>query len=345
MKLTRLVLSLVALAVLAGVAYVNQATESAAAKMATAAEKFLGALDAEQKAKASFAFDDKERLNWHFVPLQDKDKKSTRKGVPLEAMNAEQKKAALEIVRAGTSMDGFSKATTIMSLEAILRDLEKGGAMVRSPEWYFFTVFGTPSKIGKWGWRVEGHHLSLNFTMDKGQVVSATPAFFGANPATVKDGDKKGLTTLPEAEEPIKELLGALDDEQKKVALQIQPYPEIAAKTTTPKVGEPTGLAAAKMTEKQRALLMKAVEGYANRLPADIAAAQLAEVKQAGIDKIYFGVQGVFQPGKPHTYRIHGPSFVIEFLNEQADSAKNPANHIHSAWRNLKGDFGLAANP
>src|SRR5262245_42437377 len=105
MKLTRLFLSLVALAVLAGVAYVNQATESAAGKMATAAEKFIGSLDAEQKAKATFAFDDKERLNWHFVPLQDKDKKSARKGLPLEAMNAEQKKTALEIVRASTSMD------------------------------------------------------------------------------------------------------------------------------------------------------------------------------------------------------------------------------------------------
>src|SRR5436853_2385817 len=173
-----------------------------------------------------------------------------------------QKKAALAWVAAGTSASGKSKATTIMSLEALLRDLEKGGAMVRSPEWYFFSVFGTPSKTGKWGWRVEGHHLSLNFTLDKGQLVSATPAFFGANPATVKDGDKKGLTTLPEAEEPIKQLFNSLDEEQKKVAVQMKPYPEIAGKTTAAKVGEPTGLAAAKMTEKQRALLLKAVEGY-----------------------------------------------------------------------------------
>jgi hypothetical protein len=342
MKVTRLFLSLVALAALAGVAYVNQATESAAGKMATAAEKFLGTLDAEQKTKATFAFDSKERVNWHFVPLQDKDKKSTRKGLPLEAMTPEQKKAALEIVRAGTSGDGYTKATTIMSLEAILRQLEQGGAMVRNPEWYFFTVFGTPSKTSKWGWRVEGHHLSLNFTMDKGEVVSATPAFFGANPANVKDGERKGLTTLAEAEEPIKELFSALDDEQKKTALQMKPYPETAAQATAPKVGDPTGLAAAKMTEKQRALLMKAVEGYANRLPADVAAVQLAEVKQSGVEKIYFGLTGAFETGKPRTYRIQGPTFVIEFLNEQADSAKNPANHIHSSWRNLKGDFGLA---
>jgi hypothetical protein len=342
MKLTRLFLSLVALAALTGVAYVNQATESAAGKMAVAAEKFLGALDAEQKTKATFPFDDKERLNWHFVPLQDKDKKSTRKGLPLESMTAEQKKAALEIVRAGTSMEGYTKATTIMSLEAILADLEKGGAMVRKPDWYFFTVFGTPSKNGKWGWRVEGHHLSLNFTMDKGEVVSATPAFFGANPAVVKDGDKKGLQTLPEAEEPVRDLFKSLDDEQKKVVVQGKSFPETAAKTTAPKVADPIGLAGAKMNDKQKQILQKIVDGYANRMPADVAAVQLAEVKQSGIDKVYFALAGTPEAGKPYTYRIQGPTFVIEFLNEQADSAKNLANHIHSSWRTIKGDFGLA---
>src|SRR5437764_549078 len=152
--------------------------------MSVAADKFLSTLSEEQKKKVSFSFDDKERTNWHFVPLQDKSKKSTRKGVPLEEMNAEQKAAALALVKAGTSMSGYDKAVTIMSLEAILRDLEKSGAMVRNPDWYFFTVYGTPGKTGKWGWRVEGHHLSLNFAIDNGKVASVTPSFFGANPAT-----------------------------------------------------------------------------------------------------------------------------------------------------------------
>ena len=92
-------------------------------------------------------------------------------------MSADQKKAALALVRSGTSEQGNVAAVTIMSLEAILRDQEKGGAMVRNPEWYFFTIFGTPSKTGQWGWRVEGHHLSLNFTVDKSKVLAATPAF------------------------------------------------------------------------------------------------------------------------------------------------------------------------
>ena len=343
MKLLRMVLAVAAVAVLTGVAYVYQATETAGTKMATAAEKFLGTLNADQKKGATFDFDNKERLNWHFIPLQDQAKKSTRRGLPLEAMTKEQRTAALELLRAGTGALGYTEATTIMSLEAILRDLEKNGAMVRSPEWYFFSVFGTPSKTGKWGWRVEGHHLSLNFTLDKGAVASATPAFFGSNPATVKSGPKKGLRTLPLAEDLAKELFLALDDGQKKVALQSKQFAEIAGKTTDPNVGAPVGLAAAKMTDKQKEILQKLIQNYAERMPADVAMTQLRQVRDAGLDKVYFGYGGSTEEGKPHTYRVQGPTFVLEFLNMQADSAGNPANHIHSAWRNIKGDFGLVA--
>lgn len=133
-------------------------------------------------------------------------------------MNAEQKAAALNMVRSSTSPEGYTKATTIMSLEAILRELEQGKGPTRNPEWYFFTVFGTPAKSGKWGWRVEGHHLSLNFTVDGGKVVSTTPAFFGANPALVKGGPQKGLRTLPAAEDLARQLFLGLSEDQKKTA-------------------------------------------------------------------------------------------------------------------------------
>lgn len=344
MKLLRLGLALVAVAVLAGVAYVYQATETSGGKMTTAAEKLLGSLSDDQRAKATFDFNDKERLNWHFVPRQDKDRKPTRLGVPLEAMNKEQKAAALELLKAGTSETGYQSATTIMSLEAILHDLEKGGAMVRNPDWYFFAVFGKPSKTGKWGWRVEGHHLSLNFVVDKGAVVAATPCFFGANPATVKGGDKKGQRTIPECEDLAKDLFNALDDEQKKAALQKEHFPEVEEKPGPTKVGEPKGVAAAAMTDKQRAILVKLLEHYANRLPPDVAKAHLDDVNKTGLGKVYYGYSGGLEEGKQHTYRIQGPNFVIEFLNIQADSANNPANHIHSAWRSIKNDFGVTGN-
>lgn len=343
MRLDRLLLALLLAAALAGVAYVSQAPESAGAHMTAAATKFLDTLRDEQRQKAVFDFDSTERVNWQFVPRQDARKNPIRKGLRVEEMTDDQKQAALDLLRTGTSHDGYAKATTIMSLELILRELEKdkGNGLVRSPGWYFFTVFGKPSRAGKWGWRVEGHHLSLNFTIDHDRVVSATPAFFGANPATVMAGERKGLRTLPLAEDLARELFKALDPEQRAVALQKKEFGEPKAGQVQADVGEPKGLAGAKMNDRQRDLLGKLIAAYAERMPADVAEAQLKEARADGLDKVYFAYAGGADPGEPHTYRVQGPAFVIEFLNVQKDSAGNPANHIHSVWRNLKGDFGL----
>jgi hypothetical protein len=340
MKLLRVILAATILAGFAGVAYVGQVGEPAGFRLADAAEKLLGSLSADQKAKLLHGFDDKERLNWHFVPKQDAARKATRRGLALEEMTAEQKEAARNLLKAGTSSQGYVQATTIMSLEAILHDLEKGGQMVRNPDWYFFAVFGTPSKTGRWGWRVEGHHLSLNFVVDGGRIVASTPAFFGANPATVKGGERKGLRTLGDAEDALRDLLAALDQAQRKIAHQAQHFPEIGVEVPRPKVGPPVGLPAAQMTDKQQQLL-KLLQTYTQRMPAEVAEAELAALKKAGLDKIHFAYSGEIAPGKEHTYRIHGPTFRVEFLNRQPDGARNPANHIHSVWRNTEGDFGV----
>jgi len=341
MKLTRMLLAVVLLGTVAGLAYVGQRAEPPGVNMVAAAEKLADSLTAEQKEKANFAYDSKERTRWFFTPQQDAERKATRKGLPLEEMNPEQKKLALKLVAAGTSAHGNIQATTIMSLEAILHDLEKKGRMVRNPEWYFFTLFGTPSKTGKWGWRVEGHHLSLNFTMEGTQVVASTPAFFGANPADVKSGPKKGLRILASAEVLAIKLFKALDDEQKKIAYQAKAFPEIREATVDPGVGPARGLPAAKMTDEQRDVLGKLLQSYTQRMPQDIADMEMKHVREAGLDKIYFAYQGGIEPGQKHTYRVQGPTFVVEFLNEQADSAGNTANHIHSVWRKMKGDFGI----
>ena len=341
MKLARLVLALFALATLSGLAYVAQQAEPSGTAMARAAQRFLETLKPEQQKQATFPFDSKERTNWNFVPLQDANKKPTRKGIPLQDMTPEQKTAALALVRAGTSEKGNVQAVTIMSLEAILREQEKKGTNVRDPEWYFFTIFGTPGRAGQWGWRVEGHHLSLNFTMDGTQVVAATPFFFGANPAEVKGGDKKGLRILAAAEDLAKELVGSLSDEQKQAALQKKELPEPGQKEPAPTVGEPIGLVAAKMTEKQKDTLLSLMKSYADRMPPDIGARELKQAKDAGLDKVHFAYAPNSKTGKGLTYRVHGPTFIIEFLNIQADAAGNQANHIHSAWRRIKGDFGL----
>src|SRR5262249_6517898 len=112
-----------------------------------------------------------------------------------------------------------------------------------------------------------------------------------------------------------------------------------------PNVGKPAGLAAAKMNAKQKEALQKLIDGYAARMAPEVAKEELAQVKKAGLDKGYFSFGGGDgSPGERYTYRVRGPTFVIEFLNEQSASARNKANHIQSSWRNIKGDFGLTGD-
>jgi hypothetical protein len=343
MTVKRLFLVVGVTGLLASAAFLAREAEGPGLRMVDAADRLLGSLEAKQKDKAAFAFEDEERTRWFFTP-QQKARKPLRKGLPLAEMTDKQRELARELLRSGTSEAGYKKATMVMSLESILAELEKKGGIVRDPTWYFFSFFGSPSKSGKWGWRVEGHHLSLNFTLDGGKVVAATPFMFGANPAEVKAGKQKGQVTLPESMQPFRDVLASLDDEQRKAAMQAKPFPEIEEAKSRPNVGKPVGLAAGKMTEKQKGLLWKLIEGYAARMPGDVGAYELAAIKKAGFDDVHFAYGGGDgTPGKPYTYRVQGPTFVIEFLNEQKDSAGNPANHIHSAWRNMKGDFGLAA--
>jgi hypothetical protein len=339
MNMTRMALALAALLLVAGLAYVGQQSGTAAPDMVAAAQGLLDSLTPEQKAKAGVVFDSKERYNWNFVPLQDKEKHSTRKGLPLEDMTPEQKKAALALLRAGTSEQGNLAAVTIMSLEGILRDQEKGGAMVRNPEWYFFTIFGTPSKTGSWGWRVEGHHLSLNFTLEGTQIVSATPHFFGANPAEIKSGPKKGVRPLEPTEELAFALFKSLDTDQAKIAHREKPFGEPGQNTIKPSLAAPEGLSAAKMTASQKDTLSKLLKAYTDRMRPEIGALELKRAL-GELEQVHFAFTGSPEQGKGHTYRVQGKTFVIEFLNMQADSAGNAANHIHSAWRHIEGDFG-----
>ncbi|MER3416655.1 MAG: hypothetical protein C4297_10640 [Gemmataceae bacterium] len=341
MTARKVTLAAMATLVLWASAWVAQRNEPAGTRMMHAATRFLAALTAEQRQKAVFAFDHPERFNWHFVPLEDAHKRPTRKGLAFEEMNQAQRESALALLRSGTSSAGYRAATTIMSLEAILHELEKGKGPVRNPDWYFVTIFGDPSKDGPWGWRIEGHHLSVNFTLQGDKVIAATPCFFGANPATVMYGERKGLRTLPLAEDLALELFRSLQPEQRRVALQSKHFPEVSGRTRRAPVSQPVGLPASRMSEAQRDLLLKLIADYTQRLPEDIATYEMARIRKAGIETIHFAFAGGERSGVPHTYRIQGPTFVIEFLNVQNDSAGNPANHIHSCYRSLPNDFGL----
>jgi hypothetical protein len=327
-------LALAAIAVVGLAVWAGARVESSGSQMASAADRFLASLDQEQSGLAAFPFDSAERLNWHFIPRP-------RKGLPIKSMTPAQRSLAFGLLQSGVGAAGSLKATTIMSLEQVLKDIERGPGPVRDPELYFFSVFGKPSSRERWGWRVEGHHLSLNFTLDGGKIIAATPAFFGANPAEIRQGPRQGLRTLADLEDRALRLLQALDADQQKVAVIAAKAPgDIrAANTPQPPTDAAEGISYDKLTNDQKPMLQALVESYAADMPPDVSEAWLEEIKKGGVDAIRFAWSGPADRNQPHAYKVQGPTFLIEFNNTQ-----NNANHIHAVWRNMLGDFGVPMN-
>jgi hypothetical protein len=314
--------------------------------MTEEANKFLASLSAEQRTKASLAYDDPKRVDWHFIPKEgDKE----REGLKIREMTDEQRKAAHGLLKTVLSEAGYGKATKIMELESLLAELQKGkSGPLRDSERYYFVVFGKPTADGRWGLSIEGHHLSLNFVVEKGNVISSTPTSLCANPAIVMSDNvpsiAKGTRVQAKEETLAFELLASLSAEQKKEAIIADKAPsEIrAAGEPQPPKDAAAGIAAEKLTGKQRSVLQSLIEEYANNLPIDVAKERMEAIQREGLGQVHFAWAGADKPGVGHYYRIQGPTFLIELVNTQPDSAGNPANHIHSIWRDMTGDFALS---
>jgi hypothetical protein len=308
------------------------------AAMAVAATKFLESLTPEQRQQAMFPFDGNERTHWHFIPTEI----FPRNGLTLKQMNQSQRERAHDLLRAGLSQRGYMTATQVMQLESVLAAIEAaqplgGNRFVRDPERYFVSIFGTPSTRGTWGWRVEGHHMSLHFTVANGTLVAGSPSFFGSNPAEVRSGPKKGTRVLGPEEDAARALVGSLDASQREKAIINTTAPGDIVTMASVKVDplSPAGIPASALTTNQRALLRKLIDVYTGYMADDIAADRLARIEKAGWDKIAFAWAGSLERGQKHYYRVQGPTFLIEY-----DNTQNDANHIHSVWRDFNGDFG-----
>ena len=210
--------------------------------------------------------------------------------------------------------------------------------MVRDPGLYFFTVFGDPSGNGAWGWRAEGHHVSLNFTVVNRELISPNPFFFGSNPAEVPQGEKKGLRVLSAEEDIARQLLTSLNATQKGQTVINADAPSDILTRDVPKVEFEAveGLAAESMETSQRELLMTLVHEYIDRLPDEVAHIELRKLREGNVNDIHFAWAGGETPKTPHYYRLHGPFFFVEY-----DNTQNNANHIHSVWRHIADDFGV----
>lgn len=318
--------------------------DTAGMRMTRAARDFLESLDADQRKATAFAFTDKERSNWNFVPLQDRDRKPTRKGLRLELMTEVQKDKALSLLRAGTSDRGYQAALSTIQLESVLARMEKPGGNVRSPGWYFVSIFGQPGSDAGWGWRFEGHHLALNFSLRGSEVTGTTPAFFGANPAEVRSGPEKGKIALEGCSAWALKLIASLSPEQKAKASANKPAGEVDQGQTKPPALTGAGIAADSFSKDQSDILTKLLRDYTGRLPAELEAREWALIQGCPPSDLKFEFfRDATAKGNPMTYRIEAPGFLIQYLNVQADAEGNPANHIHSAYRHVAGDFGQPA--
>jgi hypothetical protein len=303
-----------------------------AVDMADAATRFVAALSDEQRAKATFVWSDDERLNWHFVPKE-------RKGVQLRELGVAQQHLAQGLLGSALSQRGLLKATTIMSLEQVLQDIEgPKRTFPRDPGMYHVSIFGTPGPKGTWGWRFEGHHLSFNFTIVDGKVAAGTPAMMGTNPAEIRQGPRAGLRTLAAEEDLGRELITSLPEALRTKALYDQKAPDdiLTVAQRKAKLEDKRGVTLGEMPAAQRELAIRLMREYLGRLRPEIADADFAKIEKAGLDQVLFAWAGSLQKGDRHYYRILGPTFLLEY-----DNTQNNANHVHAVWRNFENDFGL----
>lgn len=294
------------------------------------AKELLRTLSDEQKAKILFPFSSEERYVWDYRPVP-------RKGLAVREMDAYQKNLAHALLAAGLSQRGYIKASTIMSVEDVLKTIEKDSGERRNPEKYYISFFGEPTETGTWALRVDGHHLSLNYTIVNGRIVAA-PTFMGSNPHEVRIQPRSGLRVLKNEEDIGRELIQSLSADQKAVAIVTkEAYKDIITdnKKRAEMLNQPNGLAVSKFNAKQRAILDRLIAEYAGNMPEDMAAARLEEAKKTS-GQMFFAWAGVEEKGGPHYYRIQTPTFIIEYNNTQ-----DKANHVHSVWREFNGDFGL----
>jgi len=341
----RIVIAGLTLATIVSLGYAGAVTQerrgNTASSMTTAAQQWIESLGPDQQETIGLAYDSPERVGWHFIP------KAERKGLQLRDMDDAQRDAAYRLLRSCLSQSGYGKATRVMAIEDLLHELEQGrGANIRDSVRYFFTVFGEVSEDSRWGLSIEGHHLSLNFVVEGDRVESMTPMFFGINP-TVTNREfgtfRRGARVLAQEELIAFELVQSLNDDQLQVARIAEAAPSDirAAGETHPPTTEAEGIAFSDLDTPQQSRLMGLVNVYLRNMPNQVAQTRRQEIEEAGWEQVKFCWLGALRPGIGHAYRIEGPTFLIEFNNTQADAEGNPASHIHSVWRDPRGDFGL----
>ncbi len=298
--------------------------------MARAAGAWLAGLDARQCRAGRLVWSSPRREDWHYVPRQ-------RPGVTLGAMSPAQTAAVWDLLGTLLSARGIGQVQGLLRLEGILGELTRNPGF-RDPGNYALVVFGDPEGRAPWAWRFEGHHLSLTAVVAPEHGIAVTPVFFGANPATVaKAHAHTGFRLLGSEADAAFGLVRSLEGRVRDQAV-------IADRSLGDIVSGPgrelalqryEGVPLARLNDAQRAGVMRILQLYAGTMREEVAVASLARVREAGLDTLHFAWAGSPAPGRPHYFRVHGSTALIEY-----DNTQNGANHVHSVWIDPSSLFG-----
>jgi hypothetical protein len=311
-----------------------RAASTDAADIEDAARAFLSSLSATDRDRASFSFGSAERTRWHWtIPAS-----VPRNGLPLGDVSADQRRLALALLRASSSPAGYRKALDIMALQGVLQRMDTGFGVPFDADLYYVSVFGTPGDR-VWGWRLEGHHLSRNFTV-VGNTIVAEPFFLGAWPTRAGSAYRsvaKGYRTMAREEDAARELVLSLDRGlRSRVVFSSESLTDhLTQNAVRVKPLERVGMLTGDLPSAAQRRVDEIIRTYLANHPPAMARRMLGRVERAGVARTRFGWAGSTRPGVPHYYRLQGPTLVLEF-----DNSRNSGTHIHSVWRDFERDFG-----
>ena len=275
--------------------------------VAAAAKEFLATLSPAQLAEAKIPFDAETRFRWSADP-------GPRAGIPLKEMSPEQQKAASRLLEASLSENGLRKVRLIRALERRLARVAVDGAHA-DPDLYYFLVFGEPADSGAWGWRFEGHNVSLNWTVVDGRMASGTPRYLAAEPAEVREGPLRGARVLGAEDDLARALAKSLGDVGRRVAAAGGAPPREFLTGTSRKASRPeeTGISWSALTKEQQGMLLSLIEEQAEFQPKALAEAHLERIRSEGLDGVRFTWIGSAEKDGTGYYRVQGPGFAIEY--------------------------------
>ena len=317
---------------------------TSAQQMTAAALALLAALDDAQLEQTLFPLDAEERSHWSNVPYQA----HRRPGLKLGGLDRERTLLVHELLRASLSSQGYQKVAGVIRLDDINRAQQvarlqpdatasaKAQAESFGSANYFVLIFGDPRRDAHWGWLIQGHHLAVSFTVADGKT-AFLPMFVGATPLAVEEDVETGWSALAQEVTRGVELVSALTESQRKIALSPAEVPEDVLNGVGNKhrLTPAEGLRASAMTAEQRRLLRALVEEYVENADFDAADEQLAAIERAGWDNLSFTWRGaVGDLAEPFYYRVQGARLIIEL--------RNTANHVHTVTRDPANDYGEA---